>query len=538
MPKVWTGNFAQVYELRSNSHRWAVKCFTRSADDLRTRYTRISEVVRASHLSYFVEFRLLEDEMLVNGKRYGVVKMQWVDGQCLDKYVEGNLFRPSILVTLAGQIIKMVRDLETSGIAHGDLQHGNIILRGTQLTLVDYDGMFVPAFAGEKAPEQGLPSYQHPRRDAKIYDSKLDRFPLLVIATGLYALAIEPTLWYQFSTGDNLLFTRADFEDPDRSSLFQKLRASSSVQLREMVELLRSACVRTPSEVPLLEKSLTPPVQARPWWVTAPASSPGAGPTKDAPACPDSLVASVRLSWSLASMCGFLIAVAALYFSGLIRMQSGVLFGSIGCAAYVIERYRAFRCLPVFARRAELEQQVTHLRKERDAAQSDQARLQGEPVRLSQRQVQELEKALKHLQSQGLATALSQIDVANLTTIHGIGLAVIGSLRAAGLASAYDVYRTPNLRRVPGIGPRRESLIKARLATWEAEARRKLPTRLPADIEKGIVGQYERQRQGVATQLAGVAQKLASVRGELQRREGEYAQLFLPTFSHFLRHNL
>ncbi len=538
MPKVWTGNFAQVYELRNNAHRWAVKCFTRSAHDLRTRYARISEAVMASGLPYFVECRLLEDEMLVNGKRYGVVKMQWVDGQCLDKYVEANLFRPNVLVALAGQIVKMVRDLESRGIAHGDLQHGNIILRGTQLTLVDYDGMFIPAFAGHRAPEQGLPSYQHPRRDGRIYDSQLDRFPLIVIATGLYALAIEPALWYQFSTGDNLLFTRADFEHPDRSSLFQKLRASPDGQLRELVELLRSACLRTPGEVPLLEKSLNAPVQARPWWVTAPAPPPDAGPSRGAPPRRGSPVAWLRLRWSLASTLAFLIALAAFYFGGLITIQGVVLFAAIAGAAYVLDRYRAFRHLPVFARRAELEQQLIHLRKEVDAALADQGRLQGEPARLSQRQAQELEKALKHLQSQGLATALSQIDVANLTTIHGIGLAVIGSLRAAGLANAYDVYRTPNLRRVPGIGQKRESLIKARLATWEAEARRKLPTRLPGDIENGIVHQYERQRQAVAAQLAALAQRLASVRGELQRCEGEYAQLFLPTFSQFLRHNL
>src|SRR5262249_20161330 len=79
MPKVWTGNFAQVYELRNSAKRWAVKCFTRSSSDIRVRYSELSKVINASRLTYFVEFHFIEDEMLVNGKRYPIVKMQWID---------------------------------------------------------------------------------------------------------------------------------------------------------------------------------------------------------------------------------------------------------------------------------------------------------------------------------------------------------------------------------------------------------------------------------------------------------------------------
>ena len=40
MSKVWTGNFAQVYELRNSTKKWAVKCFTRSGAGIRLRLLR------------------------------------------------------------------------------------------------------------------------------------------------------------------------------------------------------------------------------------------------------------------------------------------------------------------------------------------------------------------------------------------------------------------------------------------------------------------------------------------------------------------
>ena len=175
MPKVWTGNFAQVYELRTPTQRWAVKCFTRSSADLTGRYSEVSKAIVSSNLPYFVDFRFIPNEMLVNGQRYPILKMQWVEGQSLDNYVQANLFHPQALLDTAASLLKMVRDLEERQHAHGDLQHGNVVITPSGLKLVDYDGMFVPAYAGRTAPEIGLPSYQHPRRGAGDYGIGLDR---------------------------------------------------------------------------------------------------------------------------------------------------------------------------------------------------------------------------------------------------------------------------------------------------------------------------------------------------------------------------
>jgi predicted Ser/Thr protein kinase len=151
MPKVWTGNFAQVYELWQGAQRWAVKCFTRSAPDAQHRYAAISQALQEAKLSYFVEFRFLPDEILVNGRRFPVVRMEWVEGLPLDRWIERHLYRPDEISRLAVDLFAMVSKLERHGIAHGDLQHGNILLQGSSVKLVDYDGMFVPALTGHRA---------------------------------------------------------------------------------------------------------------------------------------------------------------------------------------------------------------------------------------------------------------------------------------------------------------------------------------------------------------------------------------------------
>src|SRR6185295_19759598 len=110
MPKVWTGNFAQVYALTDSNRRWAVKCFTRSSVDIRQRYATISALITSIGLPYFSEFTLLDDEMLVSGRRYPILKMRWVNGQTLDKFVEANLYQPKALLEIVSGLIRMVKD--------------------------------------------------------------------------------------------------------------------------------------------------------------------------------------------------------------------------------------------------------------------------------------------------------------------------------------------------------------------------------------------------------------------------------------------
>jgi hypothetical protein len=288
MPKLWTGGFADVYRLRRGSETIAIKCFKRSSTDVRERYAAISDALDSARLPFFVEFRFLPEEMLVNGARYPVVKMRWADGVPLHEFVRDRLASPSELRALAARLVEMVHALEANGLAHGDLQHGNILVGERGLTLVDYDGMYVRAFEGGEAPELGLPNYQHPMRTAAHYGPGVDRFPLVVLCTGLYALAAEPALWDRFRPVDteSLLFTKDDYLYPDESELVSHLRMVRNPMVARWLDVLLECCADAPEssrlpEVPSVEEESVEdyrpawavdapdaPTPSAPWWVT------------------------------------------------------------------------------------------------------------------------------------------------------------------------------------------------------------------------------------------------------------------------------
>ena len=194
--------------------------------------------------------------------------MKWIEGPTLDLYVSEMLHRRDVLLHLSEEWLRLLNALQASGIAHGDLQHGNIIVEHGQLRLVDHDGIFVPKMGGWTASEVGHQHYQHPQRDAQHFDEKLDRFSSLVIYLSLLALAEQPGLWQEYHD-ENLLFTKTDFADPDSSTLFQKIREIGPEHAR-LADALAGAAAGPPDDVPCL-LDLVKTKSSLPTWMTAPA---------------------------------------------------------------------------------------------------------------------------------------------------------------------------------------------------------------------------------------------------------------------------
>jgi hypothetical protein len=256
LPRAVAGNFAVTYQLRSGSQQWAVRCFHREAADRASRYAAISTTLARSGPGPLVPIEYLSDGVRVGSSWYPITKMVWIEGRPLNRAVEACLGKPAALRDLERRFVALVADLRKRGIAHGDLQHGNILVDPSgALHLVDYDGMFVPALRGRAASESGDPNFQHPRRGAQ-FDTELDRFAALVIVTALRALAAAPHLWDTYNTDDNLLFRRVDFVDPSHSALFHELRAIPEV--RGLSERLARACQGDYAQVPLLEDEPAP----------------------------------------------------------------------------------------------------------------------------------------------------------------------------------------------------------------------------------------------------------------------------------------
>lgn len=255
MPRVASGNFASVYEIRNGSQRWAVRCFLRPVSDQQRRYDLLSKHLSQYELGTLVGFEFLQRGILVRGQWYPVVKMEWVEGEPLQVYVKRHLSDRRTLDKLARQWRgQVVNSLRGNYLAHGDLQHGNVLVTPQgEMRLVDYDGMFVPDLSGEPSPELGHPNFQHPQRTPYDYDDRLDNFAGLVIYTSLLALAEEPGLWQQFNTGENLLTSATDYKAPKQSIVLQRLKRISNKRVQVLADYLEQCCHLPIGKVPVFE---------------------------------------------------------------------------------------------------------------------------------------------------------------------------------------------------------------------------------------------------------------------------------------------
>ncbi|XVU28009.1 protein kinase domain-containing protein [Actinoplanes sp. CA-054009] len=258
MPEPVSGNFASVFHVYGTAgEQWAIKCFVRPDPDRHRRYDAIATALQALHHPALVDFDYQIDGVMVAGVRYPLLKMRWVQAQGLMPWLETHISHPERLLTVAEQFADVVTTLERAGIAHGDLQHGNLLITDRdELKLIDYDGMYVPEIAGLPPNEKGLVNYQHPRRGDSDYGPGLDRFSAWVIYTSLIALAARPDLWRRLRATDDdtkLLFASDDYLDPVASGAFQTLRAAGPPHLAVLADQLATFARLTPSQVPALE---------------------------------------------------------------------------------------------------------------------------------------------------------------------------------------------------------------------------------------------------------------------------------------------
>jgi len=239
---------------------------------LRKRYEAITDWITRNRYEFLVKAEFMDEGIRIQGKWYPIVKMGWVKGTRLDRYISRNISRPASLSWVRNAFKLLADRLDKSGMAHGDLQHGNILVDEVdrRLVLVDYDGMYVPALAGMRSLEWGHPNYQHPKREATphYYDRTIDRFSSIAIFVALSAIARNPSLWSRYSVSrgeqdtDNLLFTKDDFADPYSSRLFADL--SQIHEVSPLAAKLQQVCIGGLTEIPSLEDFISKPYKAPP----------------------------------------------------------------------------------------------------------------------------------------------------------------------------------------------------------------------------------------------------------------------------------
>lgn len=262
LPQVQTGGFALTYAVDVSSGRtFAVKCFHKESRELETRYDAIDKKLRSLHSPYFIDFGFQKAGVRIDGALYPVVKMAWAPGVTLGEFVGDNYRNPNAMRSLRESLRKLALFLEGEGIAHGDIQIGNVMVGGggSQVYLIDYDGIFVEDIGHLGCSEFGHRNFQHPgRMRSQPFDGTLDRFSFITIDFALLSLEKDPDVWLRSkSDGDCLVFRANDFADPGNSNILAELSRCQDSALQLTAGAFSRVCSGSYESVPRLNAFLS-----------------------------------------------------------------------------------------------------------------------------------------------------------------------------------------------------------------------------------------------------------------------------------------
>jgi hypothetical protein len=256
MPRVSSGAFASVYRIRCQDRDRAVRCFLNPVKDQKFRYEILANALDVDELPWTVEFDYADQGICIAGKWYPILTMDWVDGTPLNIHLASLCQAKNVeaIEDLRLHFQDMMHGLHEAQVAHGDLQHGNILVRDDELVLVDYDGMFVPELGTQKSNELGHANYQHPARSERDFNENIDRFSAWVIDTAMLCLREDPSLWTSsYDDGESMLFHRRDFVSPANSAILAHLLGHPSSVVRQRADFFGSLLELRIDDIPPLQ---------------------------------------------------------------------------------------------------------------------------------------------------------------------------------------------------------------------------------------------------------------------------------------------
>ena len=226
-----SGAFAVVFKMKDEQTGkcYALKCFTEEQEGRAEAYRQIADELEFVDSSYITSVKYLDKEIFVDSSceedEFPVLLMDWIDGETMENYIAENYQDNYAMAMLCYRFCKMAAWLRSQPFAHGDIKPDNIMVRPDgSLTLVDYDGMFVPAMKGQKSPTIGTKDFSHPLRTVDDFDETIDDFALASIALSLKAISMNSKLLDTYGASDRLLFLENDYHNPSNSKAISALQ--------------------------------------------------------------------------------------------------------------------------------------------------------------------------------------------------------------------------------------------------------------------------------------------------------------------------
>ena len=226
-----SGAFAVVFKMKNEQTGkcYALKCFTEEQEGRAEAYRQIADELEFVDSSYITSVKYLDKEIFVDSSceedEFPVLLMDWIDGETMENYIVENYQDNYTMAMLCYRFCKMAAWLRTQSFSHGDIKPDNIIVRPDgSLTLVDYDGMFVPSMKGSQSPTIGTRDFSHPLRTMDDFDETIDDFSLASIALSLKAISMKSSLLASYGASDRLLFSENDYRNPASSKVISALQ--------------------------------------------------------------------------------------------------------------------------------------------------------------------------------------------------------------------------------------------------------------------------------------------------------------------------
>lgn len=190
-PRFVAGRQGPIFRVRIGNEHFALKCYSHSAHSLLPLHNLLAEL----NSPLIVVPSLLIQELWVGRSYADVALYPWVEGQTLDWELRHWLRsgQTDRLAHLAEGFTRLASEILAGSWRHGDLKPENIIVEPSgRMRLIDCDGLYHSSLSWQG--QAGTPPYVHPeRRDA--YDKHIDDYSIALIATSLYALSIQPSLF-------------------------------------------------------------------------------------------------------------------------------------------------------------------------------------------------------------------------------------------------------------------------------------------------------------------------------------------------------
>lgn len=530
LPEAMTGAFAVVFPMRSHGIRWAVKCFLTDIPDQRERYGAVARYLAEVDLPHTAEFDYQPRGIHIDGKPLPVLKMEWVDGISIARFIEEKLTEDSesgqaALRTLHVRWREMIGRLDAAGVAHGDLQHGNVLVDAdANVRLVDYDTMFVPPLKGKQSPEVGHRNYQHPDRDESDFGPYLDRFSALVIDTAILACIHKPDLWERYSTGENLLFKSSDFFDPDASPLLGELR-SAPAEVSRQADVLRHACRLEPEDAPSLDEIAKDQVDLQ---------SSYAAPRRrrqSAEAVDRRDVFERRFAPAASVVAASAIILLALEYAA----AAAALLALAALVGFVWTSWH-YRRLPAVRRRHRLAKEEAYFSHLIMSLDQEVARLEDARSEFAGQMESEYDRRLNEVQETALRDRLKHHFVGEAGAFEGITHKAVVRLKLAGIRTAYQA--TPDrVNEIIQLSDESKASIRMWRASLAAEHEAAIPRELSPAEERRVKRRLEVRLEEMDHEIARLRHKIdvqKAERHQLRRRMGETRSTSLPHYLLFL----